>query len=881
MLNPSKLPSQSLKFPSRSSKPFSNPAMIFWRGPQWAALIALAGAMLFLAACASGPVVKGEEKAEKAEQPSTAAVSAAAPAATTAPATAAAAPAGPIWSAESALWPLDPIRLTPGERRHVSLAQAVREGIAKIREIQPCAELPVIIQTEPPNALTFQAPPKSSGKGVIRINAETGAGDLVNIALLVIVENLPLVEFRYAPGSGKSPKSVSVAGSFNGWNMNHDMLVQEDDGAFWLRKPLAPGKHTYKFVVDGQWISDPANPEMEEGGYGNSVLNIKGEAKPAFSWEYLSPGMAGAGDQGALRAALESGDGLNPQSIQMILNNQELNSSAWELDAARSLVRLKVPGELWGKENYVLISGTSNKGRMGAAVIPAAYRDAARSPRDEVIYFAFTDRFFDGDPSINHPAKDKNLLPLADYCGGDWAGVTRKIEEGYFDRLGVTTIWISPPYKNTPKVEKESVDPGRYYTGYHGYWPTSLTETNEQFGSMNDLKALVAAAHRHRIAILLDFVANHVHEDHPLYRSHPQWSTPLQLPDGRNNIRLFDEHPFTTWFDTFLPTLNYDGNDEIIKVMADNAVYWLRESGADGFRHDAVKHIPEKFWNRLTARLREEFLEGDKPRRIYQVGETISGYDTVAHFTGPDFLDGQFDFPGYFAMRDVLARGEGSMEGLAESLNNASKFYYAGSVMSPLIGNHDVSRFLGIADGDMLPDQDEKEVGYKNPPRVDQPESYAKLRMAFAWLMTIPGAPMIYYGDEIGMTGAGDPDNRRPMPWTDWSGEQKQILEAASALGRARHESVALRRGGVQVLFADKERLVFARVAPEETVLIALARKPAENSWDIPLPASWGAPASLQPLLEQSDLTAVLQSNRLQFKGAGNWAYGAWRVQFK
>ncbi len=797
-----------------------------------------------------------------------------------------------IWRSpgEGAVWPLDLLRMAPGENRTVSLLRAADGELKEI--VSASAEYAIGLQVSRAENLTVKlgASETAAGQTLVRAQALTADGREITLAFPVVIKAAPLVEFKFAPPAGRSPTRVNVAGDFNNWSMDRDSLARGADGVYRLKKPLAPGVWSYKFVVDGEWMADPANPEKDASGYGNSILRVSGpQEREDAGLTFLSAAMPGAGPTGGFFAALQPEERLVASSIRLCVNNREATPDLWSLDEEGKRIRLnllplpaggagaRAGSPLEGREAYVTLLAGTSLGRKAAA---AARADLAppRSPRDEIIYFAMTDRFRDGDSANNPPASDPRVTPLANYLGGDWAGIRQKIEEGYFERLGVTTLWISPPYRNTPRVEQESVEPGRFFTSYHGYWPVSSTETNEAFGSMDDLRGLVAVAHKRRMGVILDFVANHVHQDHPLYREHPGWVTPLVLPDGRKNIRLYDEHPLTTWFDTFLPSLNFKDNREIRDFMVDNAAFWLRETGADGFRHDAVKHIPEDFWRQLTARLYHEFeREGD--RRIYQVGETISGYDLVARYVGPDLLSGQFDFPLYFRLRDVAGMGKGRMADLGEAMRSAEANYPAGAVMSPLLGNHDFARFLAYADGDVKDGENEKEVGFANPPRVDDPASYDKLALAFAALLTAPGAPMIYYGDEIGLTGAGDPDNRRMMLWDEISEPQGAVFEQVCALARARSRALPLRRGNLQILHADDERLIFARVAPKETVIVALSRRPPTEALELAPPEAWGTPRRFEPLVTKSAHLAIQPDGRWKLAD-GPWTYGVWRVRW-
>lgn len=119
----------------------------------------------------------------------------------------------------------------------------------------------------------------------------------------------------------------------------------------------------------------------------------------------------------------------------------------------------------------------------------------------------------------------------------------------------MNTFWISPIVDNTNNAFQEYPAPHRYFTGYHGYWPVSSTEVEEKFGTMEIAKELVKKAEDNDIEILLDFVSNHVHEEHPLWKTARDWFGKLELPDGKLNLRLWDEQRLTTWFEPYMPRL--------------------------------------------------------------------------------------------------------------------------------------------------------------------------------------------------------------------------------------------------------------------------------------------------------------------------------------
>lgn len=155
--------------------------------------------------------------------------------------------------------------------------------------------------------------------------------------------------------------------------------------------------------------------------------------------------------------------------------------------------------------------------------------------------------------------------------------------------------------------------------------------------------------------------------------------------------------------------------------------------------------------------------------------------------------------------------------------------------MSPLLGNHDKARFMAYADGD-LPDpeiSDEEEVGWNKPPRVDNAAAYEKLKLGLTFVLSLDGVPMIYYGDEIGLTGAGDPDNRRMMRWGDEvTAEENSVREHFSKVAAVRHKHPALRYGSRRPLVAEGNRYAFVRAHLGDAVLAVWNRgdKPTEFS---------------------------------------------------
>jgi glycosidase len=464
----------------------------------------------------------------------------------------------------------------------------------------------------------------------------------------------------------------------------------------------------------------------------------------------------------------------------------------------------------------------------------------ARAPidwRDAVMYFVMIDRFANGDPSNDAPVTA--VEQPGNYQGGDFAGVTQKIESGYFTDLGINTLWITSPIDNADNANPGA--DGHAYSGYHGYWPKDLTQPESKLGTEADLKRLVDTAHAHGIQVLIDYVMNHVHADSPIYQQHRDWFWPNDNGAGGDCVCghgcNWDSDRLRCWFDPFLPDFNFQV-DDARRYSVENAVSWAKRIGIDGFRLDAIKHIETSWLTDLRARISAEVAWDQK---FYMVGETFDGNrDLIKSYVNPDtMLDGQFDFPLRGSVLATILRRDGSMTDLAGFLSSNDGYYGPGSVMSTFLGNHDVPRTIGLADDNPLFGAWDggKDRAWTNQPGAPANKApYERLAVAYTLLFALPGIPMLYYGDEIGMPGAGDPDNRRFMQWTGYTADQTFLRDRIAGLAKARAAHLALRRGTRSQLGVSADALVYKMTAAGDTVFVAL------NRGDIAQPAV-GLPA--------------------------------------
>ena len=556
---------------------------------------------------------------------------------------------------------------------------------------------------------------------------------------------------------------VLVAGEFTAWLENAVEMKRQDDGIWRAEIEMDNGRYAYKFVTyqngnaDPVWISDPGAMEQVSDGLGgeNSIRTV---------------------------------------------------------DCSETTARF---------------------GRCGDP-------DVA-DWRDEIMYFVMVDRFYDSDgqsqPVDGATGGNAATGPSGQFEGGDLVGLSQKL--GYLDDLGVTSLWLSAPYKNRD-LAGAAIDPGtdpNQYSGYHGYWPSPenidfsdplnprpIPAVESRIGTANDLRSVVDEAHDSGMKVLFDYVMNHVDVESGLYREHPEWFARGDGRDGRPNDGFALCGPLNLWndpywgtrcaFTDYLPPFDFDNADARAWSVAD-ALWWAREYNLDGFRLDAIKHVSNEWLTDLRAALNEAFPtpQGD---RFYLVGETFA-YDDIgllASYIEPSTkLDGQFDFPLKARLCEGIFQGRmNELQGWMDNVNRTA--YPRDAIMTTWIGNHDIPRAIHFASGEIGNCREGSNPGQGwnlTPQQPQNPASYEQLGLAFGVLMTSPGIPLIYYGDEVGLAGGGDPDNRRMMPWdeTQLSDAQIALRERLRSMIAVRRNYRALSRGQRTTIDVDGDQWVY------------------------------------------------------------------------
>jgi glycosidase len=398
--------------------------------------------------------------------------------------------------------------------------------------------------------------------------------------------------------------------------------------------------------------------------------------------------------------------------------------------------------------------------------------------RDAVFYQVFVERFANGRPELD----PEGALPWgaepsrAGFVGGDLRGIEQHLD--HVVELGATALYLTPIFEADTNHRYDTVDYGR---------------VDHRLGDLDDFRSLVRAAHGRGLRIVLDGVFNHTGEGHWAFRHvyahgaaspYVTWYSIESLPIRRDpvpNYVTFAGCPY-------LPKLNHH-NPEVRQHLYDVARRWMAE-GIDGWRLDVPFEVNREFWRGF----REVVKASDAD--AYIVGEV---WELATAWLEGDTFDGTMNYP----LRTALLRfaaGASTASELAQEMGvvRDATPAWARPGMLNLLGSHDTERLAFHLDGDRF-----------------------ATRVAVALQMTSEGAPMVYYGDEVGLTGGPDPANRACMPWDEsrWDGD---LLGWHRTLVRLRREHGALRGPDDEVVAAPGGVLVRRRGVGADAVQLVV-----------------------------------------------------------
>lgn len=580
---------------------------------------------------------------------------------------------------------------------------------------------------------------------------------------------------------------------------------------------LESGRTYYRYKVGDEYILDKYNDKQEQKG-GND-------------YSYIEYYKLNATIQAEVMNALFN---YNENNVVKFTVNQDENDTKKMEVASASIDVSSLGGSsalaIVPDLQAVTISATTDT-TLGKKTLPIVVTDqygneyttsvqvevAARNKKnaddfdwdESVIYFMVTDRFFDGNESNNTAsgAKTYGKDNAGLYHGGDFAGITQKLD--YLEDLGINTIWITPIVENIPGVTvtdtgKEDVP---YNAAYHGYWASDFTKLNPTLGTKEEFQTLIDQAHNRGIRIMVDIVVNHAGYDTDfgdMIRSGEDIVSGSDQKDSLSNLPDFrTEDPAVS--------------AQLVKWQTQ----WVKDFGIDYFRVDTVKHVENDTWTELKNALTET------DPNFKMIGEYAGGgYASNGNTLGTGEMDSDLDFDFNDQAANFVKGNISSVENFLASRNSALNNTY---MTGQFLGSHDEDGFKQkLLDGGMKEDA-----------------ATAASMVAASLQITAKGQPVIYYGEEIGLTGLNNypyQTNRYDFDWSMVNNDNKTYQHYKKMLSIRNAYTDVFARGDRKTIVASDEKGydIVSRSYQGTKLYVGLNIKGAAQTVEVPVSESNG-----------------------------------------
>ena len=399
--------------------------------------------------------------------------------------------------------------------------------------------------------------------------------------------------------------------------------------------------------------------------------------------------------------------------------------------------------------------------------------------QESIIYQIFPDRFCNGDNSKNIEGTlswGKGKVNTKSMYGGDLRGVIEKLS--YLKELGVNLIYLTPVFKSTTN---------------HKYNTKDYFDIDPQFGTINEARELVEKAHNNGIKIIFDAVFNHSGSDFFAFKD----LIKNQQQSKYKEWYFIDSWPVSQAKDKYytfangcenMPKLNTN-NEEVKEYLLSVGEYWIKEIGIDGWRLDVCDEVGHEFWIAFRKRIKKA------NKNTIIIGEIMHEANS---FLKGDQLDGIMNYPFKNAIIDFFGKNIINAREFLDIMAENRVLYMDSIIrqMWNLIGSHDTKRIYNECEGNIN-----------------------KIKLAIAYQFLYIGVPYIYYGDEIGLDGEDDPDNRKCMIW-DEENQNKDLLNFYKMMIKLRKANKELIYGDFEEIYCKNDLLAFKRVLKDTNILV-------------------------------------------------------------
>ena len=542
----------------------------------------------------------------------------------------------------------------------------------------------------------------------------------------------------------------------------YPMSYDETNERYYYTGKLIEGDHYYGYLVNGELVTDRFNTETAVvngttySAYTYTTFNVDIQAE-------VTPSEIDYNDNAVLKLTLQADEAEQIEAVEAYADLSELGQSssfAIDTELMEGTIALKEGVSTGVKNIPVTVKDQYGNLYTTTAHVTVKDRDNDGFDWDEaVIYFAVTDRFFDGDSSNNDEYGTGNYAPAEGsmYHGGDLAGLESKLD--YLQNLGVNTVWITPIVENIEDTLDCDGYDGQHNSGYHGYWASDFTQLNRHLGTQEELQELIDALHARGMKLMVDVVLNHAGYGTEDIFNNTYIEGKNMLRDSSTTVKGDDKKDALSSLPDFVTE---DGQVRDLLIAWQTS--WVRDYDIDYFRVDTVKHVDDTTWK---------------------------AFKNALTYIDPDFkMIGEYAGAGYATNAGQLKTGQ--MDSLLDfDFNDQAISFVSGNLST--VENFMESRNAGIDNtatmGSFLSSHDEDGLMYRlmnEGSRVDSDKAHALMKVAATLQITAKGQPVIYYGEELGQTGANNwpyQTNRYDMDWSianddnDMLGHYSKLLE--------------------------------------------------------------------------------------------------------
>lgn len=585
----------------------------------------------------------------------------------------------------------------------------------------------------------------------------------------------------------------------------YEMSYDAENERYEYTGKLTDGEHYYAYEVNGELVIDKFNDKVKEVDgityslYEYVVFEANVNAK-------VTPQTIDYNDNAVLSISMSDIEGNEISDIAVKEAYADLSelglSSEYEISSELMEATIAVKDTIAKGTKNIPISVKDQYGNIYNTSVKINVKERCAGKDfdwdEAVIYFAVTDRFFDGNSSNNDAYGTGTYAPNEGsmYHGGDFAGMKSKLD--YLQSLGVNTVWITPVVENIEDVLGCDGYEGQHNSGYHGYWASDFTTLNKHLGTEQEFKALIDEMHRRGMKIMVDVVLNHAGYGTEDTFNNTFLADKKMLRDSSTTVAGDDQKDALSSLPDFVTE-----DSEVRDLLIEWQTSWVSKYDIDYFRVDTVKHVDDTTWKAFKNAL--TYIDPD----FKMIGEYAgAGYATSAGQLGTGQMDSLLDFD----FNDkALAFVNGDISGVESFMESRN---------TGIDNTATVGSFLGSHDEDGLMYRMINESG-----KFGKEKAYDLMKVAATLQITAKGQPVIYYGEELGQTGANNwpyQDNRYDLDWSAANKDNDMLNHYKKLLSIRNSYTDVFAKGNRETVAIDdtNDTLVVSRTFNKQTLYI-------------------------------------------------------------